>query len=250
METNNIWFKDWFNSPHYHLLYKNRNEQEAEYFINNLLQNISFKKNAVLCDLACGKGRHAYMLSRHGHSVTGLDLSENSIAEAKKIENNLLHFAVHDMRRPFGANMYDGVFNLFTSFGYFNRITENKNVLKAIHHALKPNGKLVLDFFNADWVIKNLVPQEEKTIEGITFNIVRKATPTHILKEISFVAEKKEYHFTERVQLIKQKDFETLLQNANFAINTVWGDYSLGEYSQETSQRLIISASKKHSAFY
>ncbi|MCC7050643.1 MAG: hypothetical protein IT239_02540, partial [Bacteroidia bacterium] len=58
------------------------------------------------------------------------------------------------------------------------------------------------------------------------------------------------YHFTERVQLIKQKDFETLLQNANFAINTVWGDYSLGEYSQETSQRLIISASKKHSAFY
>ena len=57
-------------------------------------------------------------LNSLGYRVTGGDLSENSIAYAQQFENDRLRFKVKDMRQPF-RNSYDAVFNLFTSFGYF-----------------------------------------------------------------------------------------------------------------------------------
>ena len=32
------WFNTWFNTPYYHLLYQNRNSEEAEFFLDNLLE--------------------------------------------------------------------------------------------------------------------------------------------------------------------------------------------------------------------
>ena len=34
------WFQSWFDSPYYHILYKDRDNQEAEYFMDNLLEQI------------------------------------------------------------------------------------------------------------------------------------------------------------------------------------------------------------------
>ncbi|MFN3940966.1 MAG: YkgJ family cysteine cluster protein, partial [Chitinophagales bacterium] len=88
-------------------------------------------KNAEICpavskilDLACGKGRHSIYLNQLGYDVTGADLSENSIKEASKFANEKLHFKVHDMRIPF-EEKYDAIFNLFTSFGYFENDADN-----------------------------------------------------------------------------------------------------------------------------
>ena len=41
------WYKVWFDSPYYHLLYQNRNYEEAEVFINNLLKKI-LSNNLIL----------------------------------------------------------------------------------------------------------------------------------------------------------------------------------------------------------
>ncbi|NQX98132.1 MAG: hypothetical protein HRT73_09675, partial [Flavobacteriales bacterium] len=34
---NSEWFEDWFDSPYYHILYKNRDDKEAKDFISNLI---------------------------------------------------------------------------------------------------------------------------------------------------------------------------------------------------------------------
>ena len=73
------WFKDWFNTPYYHLLYKNRDEQEAANFIDKLLSHLRPAQNSKMLDVACGKGRHAIQMSNKGFDVTGIDLSEESI---------------------------------------------------------------------------------------------------------------------------------------------------------------------------
>ena len=49
------WFSEWFNSPYYHILYKNRNEVEAKSFIDKLISYLDFKPTDQLLDLACGK---------------------------------------------------------------------------------------------------------------------------------------------------------------------------------------------------
>jgi len=36
----NAWYKDWFNSPHYHLLYNNRDDNEAQAFLERLVAHL------------------------------------------------------------------------------------------------------------------------------------------------------------------------------------------------------------------
>src|SRR3989344_5362829 len=122
------WFECWFDSPYYHVLYKNRDFTEAELFIDNLVQLIKPSKSNRILDLACGKGRHAIYLNKKGFDVTGIDLSEKSIECAKISGNETLHFYTHDMRKLFRSNYFDIVLNLFTSFGYFEQEREDNAV--------------------------------------------------------------------------------------------------------------------------
>ena len=78
------WFESWFDSPYYHILYKNRDDTEAQKFLRNLLRVINPPSNAKILDLACGKGRHAIFLRKLNYKVVGTDLSKLSISEAKK----------------------------------------------------------------------------------------------------------------------------------------------------------------------
>nr|MCU0349019.1 methyltransferase domain-containing protein [Saprospiraceae bacterium] len=113
------WFKNWFNSPYYHLLYKNRDEQEAKNFIDRLLTELRPLDGATVLDLACGKGRYSRYLASKQYKVTGLDIAEESIRFAQQFENEHLSFFQHDMRLPYRINYFDYIFNFFTSFGYF-----------------------------------------------------------------------------------------------------------------------------------
>ena len=46
------WFANWFDSPYYHTLYKNRDEKEAQVFIDNLVQHLQIPKGSTLIDIA------------------------------------------------------------------------------------------------------------------------------------------------------------------------------------------------------
>ena len=91
------WFASWFDTPYYHILYKDRNYREAQIFMDNLTHYLNLPEKAKVLDLACGKGRHSIYLNQLGFDVVGADLSENSIAIASKNSNDTLHFQVHDM---------------------------------------------------------------------------------------------------------------------------------------------------------
>ena len=157
------WFASWFDTPYYHILYKERNYREAQIFMDNLTHYLNLPEKAKVLDLACGKGRHSIYLNQLGYEVVGADLSENSIAEANKNQNKTLHFQVHDMRETF-EDKFDAIFNLFTSFGYFENDEDNLTTLKAMKESLTEHGFAVIDFMNVNQVIGNLVPAEVKTV--------------------------------------------------------------------------------------
>ena len=147
-----------FLTPFYHLLYNHRDETEAQSFIHKLVDTMGLPQGSSVLDLACGKGRHALYLNTLGYQVTGVDLSPNSIAYAKQFENDHLHFKVHDMCEPFNKQ-FDAVFNLFTSFGYFEHEEDDLNTIKAIKADLNDTGFGVIDFMNSPQVIENLIAQ-------------------------------------------------------------------------------------------
>jgi SAM-dependent methyltransferase len=240
------WFHTWFNSPYYHLLYNNRNNQEAEYFIKNLVDRLPLKRDDKLLDIACGRGRHAIYLNKKGYEVTGIDLSICNIQHASQFENPSLHFYVHDMRSMFYSDYFNIAFNLFTSFGYFNTDNEHIEALKNFNKALKPGGLLVLDFFNSDKVIKNLMPDMVKTIAGIDFQIHKEIKGHKIIKNITFEDAGKTHNFKEVVTTYTFGDFTRLFSQSGFEIIDHFGSYGLEKFDSNISDRLIFICKKSN----
>ncbi|MGB1247493.1 MAG: SAM-dependent methyltransferase [Chitinophagales bacterium] len=238
------WFATWFDTPFYHILYKNRNDKEAHRFIDNLITHLTPKSNSHILDLACGKGRHAIYLAEKGFETTGVDLSAQSINHANQFAHEKLHFDTHDMRETYKENEFDYVFNLFTSFGYFSKEKHNQAAIDAMAKNLKNDGVLVIDFMNSFKVAAQLKEKEVKTVDDMTFYITRKLDGRHFVKTIEFEHEKKHYQFQERVEGLLQKDFETYFAAAGLKIVEVFGDYDLNYFSKNTSDRLIMIVEK------
>ncbi|TCI94919.1 class I SAM-dependent methyltransferase [Tenacibaculum sp. M341] len=240
METKD-WFTSWFDTPYYHVLYKHRNDADAQLFMKNITRFLNLDTTAHIADVPCGKGRHSIYLNSLGYTVTGGDLSKNSIAHAKKFENDKLHFEVWDMRKSI-ENKYDAVFNLFTSFGYFEDDAEDLSVLKGMKSGLKEDAFLVVDFLNVIKTQQNLVKEEVKEIEGIEFHIKREIKDGFILKHISFFADDRQHNYTEKVKFLDFNKMQRYFTEAGLTIVEVFGDYNLTPFDEQNSNRLIIVA--------
>ena len=235
------WFKDWFNTSYYHILYKERNDSDAQLFTKNITEFLSIPKSNHILDLPCGKGRHSVFLNSLGYNVTGADLAENSIKHAKKIKNETLNFEVHDMRKSI-KNKYNAIFNLFTSFGYFEDDKEDILILENIKNGLKKDGFFVFDFLNADKVKANLVAKETKVVDNISFKITREIKNGFILKNISFFADGKQHQYTERVKYLDKEKMKLYFEKVGFTITNIFGDYNLSDFNIQNSNRLILVA--------
>ena len=239
MKTQSNWFTSWFDTPYYHILYKDRDDTDARFFMQHITEFLKLPSETHILDLACGKGRHSVFLNALGYKVTGLDLSKNNIEFANTKANKRLSFNVHDMRTPF-QEKYDAIFNLFTSFGYFEDDNEDIKVLKNIKNGLTKNGLAVIDFLNVTTAKKHLISNERKIIEDIEFNIHKKVENGFIIKEISFHDSGKDYTYFEKVKCLDIKKFTAYIEESGLEIKHTFGDYNLSPFDENTSNRLIF----------
>lgn len=245
MEKQVDWFASWFDSPYYHRLYKHRDEQEAEDLLSSLIQTIPMKKGSKVLDVACGKGRHSMFLHKKGFDVTGFDLSEASIRHNCSLENDTLHFYVHDMRNQFRTNYFDYAVNLFSSFGYFEHEHENYRAMHAIIDALKKGGILIFDYTNSEFVRKNLVGETTESDGDVTFNISKRIEGDHVIKAIRFHDAGREYHYEERLRLYSLKSLTEMIEAAGASVKTCYGNYRLEPFQEAASERILLVAEKK-----
>lgn len=237
------WFATWFDSSYYHLLYQHRDDTEAQFFMDNLVQHLTLPAKAKILDLACGKGRHSIYLANKGFDVVGVDLSPESIEHAQQFEHEHLHFDTHDMRMPLTVGPFDYIFNLFTSFGYFPTEEEHLQTLREMKRGLKSkDSTLVIDFFNAHQVIQDLVLTEEKTLSDIHFKINRRVENGYILKDIRFEDKGQKFHFQEKVRAFTLEDFQGLFEQVGLVLQESFGGFDLSPYQPQKSNRLILIA--------
>ncbi len=238
------WFESWFASPYYHILYKERDDREAQFFLDNLISLLKPQPGAKMLDIACGRGRHSVYLNKKGFQVTGIDLSEESIAFDRQFENDKLSFHVHDMREVFKVGEFNFVLNLFSSFGYFDSSEDNSKAIHAHSQALKPGGVLVLDYMNAQKVCSCFIPSDKKIVEGIKFTVKKKIEGGMIVKHISFSDRGQDYNFEERLSILLLEDFKKLFAQHNLALTYTFGDYAMNTFDETNSDRLILIAEK------
>lgn len=235
------WFESWFGSPYYRILYQQRDDLEAQQFIEALLQYLQPPEHSRMVDIACGEGRYSIQLAEHGYDVTGIDLSIESIELAQESAGDHLNFMVQDMRFPFYINYFDYAFNFFTSFGYFNTPRDNQMAAKSFAAGLKKGGILVVDYLNKDFVITNLVAEETAVRGDHRFEITRRVEAGYIVKDISFDDEQGvKRHYTERVAAFGLADFVRMFRVAGLSLVGTFGDYHLGAFEPLTSPRLVM----------
>jgi SAM-dependent methyltransferase len=100
-----------------------------------------------VADVPCGNGRISIELAKRGYHVTGVDLANELIDEAKRTaaaQGLTCTFEHRDMRELPWPDRFDGLFCFGNSFGYLGH-AGNAQFLRAAHAALKPGGRFALE---------------------------------------------------------------------------------------------------------
>ncbi len=240
------WFRDWFESEDYLLIYKHRNKAEASALVDLVLRNTDLKPGQRVLDLACGFGRHSILFGEKGFNVTGLDLSSTLLKIAKSdagwhgVQISLVR---GDIRKRVFRSGFDLVTNFFTSWGYFSD-HENFTIFHLISEYLNSGGYFVFDYFNRNYLQGNLVPESDEIVNGVRIIQKRLLSGDFVKKQISIIKTDTEIEFEESVRLYDSEVIENNLISSGFSIRQKFGNYNGQQYDFVNSPRLILICQK------
>lgn len=118
-----------------------------------------FPKAASVLDVGCGMGREAFALYDMGFTITGVDISEKAIKEAKQfaLESNrnikFLHTNGTDL--PFEDNTFDVVIIWAQTFGIMYGTKRQMSFLYECRRVLKENGIISFSGHDREYLEKN-----------------------------------------------------------------------------------------------
>jgi SAM-dependent methyltransferase len=145
-----------------------RTRAEADF----LARALHLAPGARVLDVPCGLGRHSIELAARGFRMTGVDLSEEAIAEAREhaAEKELgVEWRQGDMRALPRTSQFDAAFCFGNSFGYLD-LTGTRDFVGAVAAALKPGSRFALDTgMAAECILPRLQEREWSQIGDILF---------------------------------------------------------------------------------
>jgi SAM-dependent methyltransferase len=247
------WFVDLFDEDYLRtlpFLTPQATQAEAEFVIDTL----GLAPGAQVLDVGCGYGRHAMELAARGFHVVGLDMSTPLLlrgGEEASRRGLTINFIRGDMRELDFENQFDGAYCLFSTFGYFDD-EANKKALQNIARALKPNGKVVIEILNRDYLITDLPTRVWWEGDGCV-----------VLEEVEL------NYFSSRIQVNRSVVFDDgrqleqeisvrayslhevgkLMHAAGFRVLEVSGGYQTrGRFFGNQSRHIIVLAERKETA--
>ena len=152
------WYEDFFHGVPLDLwrmaIPPEKSKAEADFIVKAL----QCDPGTHLLDVPCGNGRLAFELAKRGYRVTGVDISEEFIDEARSSVIRLskdqppataggsdsVEFVLGDMRRVEGEAIYDGAFCFGNSFGFLE-YADMESFLSGVARALKPGARFVIE---------------------------------------------------------------------------------------------------------
>ncbi len=241
------WWEDIYNRQIYFDLYEEEDTKLAEKEVQQVLTLLHPAGGAHILDLCCGYGRHSIPLARRGFQVTGVDISTTQIQHAREVASKAhvrIDFHVADARKLNFQGAFDVVLSMFVSFGFFKDENENKAMLQGVFNALKPGGKLLLDFWNREKEIREFKP-----------TVCEKIRDVIVLKEWQFDAlagrlnwtntvifpDGKRESWVHSVRVYTVAELKALLEEAGLKFEAVYGSLAGEEYSIDSPSAIIIA---------
>ena len=111
--------------------------------VDFLERALGVDSGAQILDVPCGNGRHAIELAGRGYNMTGLDLSDEFIAEARHATPLPVLGEGRYALLPW-VSEFDGAYCFGNSFNYLTW-EETRQFLAAMARSLKPGARFVVD---------------------------------------------------------------------------------------------------------
>ncbi|MFX0123932.1 MAG: class I SAM-dependent methyltransferase [Candidatus Hodarchaeota archaeon] len=219
-------------------------------FLTEFLKTIQPPIRTIL-EVGCGTGRHSEVLHKTlGYHVTGIDIEETMIEEAKKRlpEAEML---VHDFLNPEILNQrsFDAIISLGNSVGLISATSNYEVIIKTFSRFLrKPNGLLIFHLLNTSKEREGWsTPRTIITTEG-EFIFLRgfSTTEEFIHPEILTLYRSKNDNIWKmtstgkaNIPRISQREMTSLLEKYNFTNIKVFGDYHKNLFDPSSSMDMI-----------
>lgn len=127
-------------------------------FVNNGLGNL---KDKQILDIGCATGELAFNLTGNGAKVTGIDLNDNLLQQAKmnKSRDNLLFRGGNmlELEKYFHTGQFDAVLCFGNTLVHLQTIEFIQQMLKAVYTVLKPGGKFFIQILNYDYILADQI---------------------------------------------------------------------------------------------
>ncbi len=162
------WWDDYF--PAFKAFFGMVSQKETNAQVRYIIEKLNLKSGKKFLDCPCGIGRISLPLAKKGIRVTGVDITQSYLDElSRKAQRSGLKFgtARADMRRINFDSEFDASGNLWNSFGYFQKESDNLLTLKKMYRALKPGGKFLLHVVNRDWIMIHYATRGWQEFAGI-----------------------------------------------------------------------------------
>lgn len=254
------WWRQIFNSVYL----KTDGDVVEDHYITNheidlFTEILNLTPSSKILDLCCGQGRHTIEFCRRGfENIEGLDRSHYLIQRAKthaKKEGLTVKFREGDARKIFTpADSFDVVLIVGNSFGYFDTLKDDLQVLKEVSRVLKPGGKILMDITDGEylrenyqprsweWINKNLFVCRERSLSKDNQRLISREVVTHVKKGVIV-----DQFYAER--LYSNESLAQLFNNAGFSDITFHDQISADSKRNQDlgmmGRRLIIVATVK-----
>ncbi len=218
--------------------------------IRYLSKKLGLKKGTTFLDCPCGIGRISIPLARKGIRVTGVDITKSFIEEldrkAKKGKLNI-HTYINDMRKIDFDSQFEYSGNLWTSFGFFEKRSDDLLALKKMYKALVPGGKFVLHVINRDWIMHNYSSNgwqqfgDVKVIESRKFNY--RTSRNHSIWY--YIKNGKEKKFELSIRMYSYHELVPMFESAGFVDIEGFGTVNDDPISRDTRMMWIFGTKPK-----
>jgi len=211
-------------------------DTEAE----QVIELLGLQEGDLVLDAACGFGRFAEALRRHGMEAVGIDISPAAIEEAERRCPGP-RYLVHDLTQPLpdGVGPFDALVNVYSSFGYGVTESEDQQMLASLHRALRPGGSIVMQLSDLERSRFRL-RSDAKPVERWTNGVKETLTVSFRTGELHVRYELEDDVVHSRIRMYEQKRLVEMLEAAGFGDISAYGDFS-GK-PKEPADRLVLVA--------
>jgi SAM-dependent methyltransferase len=269
MNIPNNWFEDFFHGVTLDLWRKaippSQTIAEAEF----LATHLNCQSGAHLLDVPCGNGRLSFELAQRGFRVTGVDISEEFIEEARNLATSFMsastqvdgtdnvarasgagtgeapvpQFILADMRNLDREAVYDGAYCFGNSFAFLGH-AETENFLQALARTLKPAARFIIHTgMAAESVIPDFEEQSCHELGDLSITIKERynAAESCIDSEYIFHREGQTESRVAREWIYTVGEMRRMLERAGFSVLDLYGSLKCEPYKLGSQELFIVS---------